>query len=94
MQIGQGQGLIRLLQFSGVLASESRTVRLNEFLNLCYFELRIIFLQKLQLSWWSDLIKEYFTPKAVMKLTLWKDNQRNEAKPFGERTTFNVINNY
>lgn len=43
MQIGQGQGLIRLLQFSGVLASESRTVCLKEFLNLCYFELRIIF---------------------------------------------------
>jgi len=89
MQIGQGQALIRLLQFSGVLASESRTVRLNEF--LYHFELGLNFLQKLQLSWWSDLIKEYFTPKAVMKLTLWKDNQRNEAKPFGERTTFDVI---
>jgi len=89
MPIGQGQALIRLLQFSGVLASESRTVRLNEF--LYNFELGINFLQKLQLSWWSDLIKEYFTPKAVMKLTLWKDNQRNEAKPFGERTTFDVI---
>jgi len=48
-----------------------------------FFELKVILLQKLQLSWWSDLIKEYFTPKAVMKLTLWKDNQRNEAKPFG-----------
>ncbi|KIM45777.1 hypothetical protein M413DRAFT_58609, partial [Hebeloma cylindrosporum] len=60
--MGQGQALMRLLQFSGVLATECKT--------------------KLQLSWWSDLIKEYFTPKAVMKLTLWKDNQRNEAKPF------------
>ena len=30
------------------------------------------------------MIKEYFTPNAVMKLTLWKDNQRNEAKPFGK----------
>lgn len=40
--------------------------------------------QKLQLSWWNDLIKEFFTPKAVMKFTLWKDNQRNEAKPFGQ----------
>ena len=28
-------------------------------------------------------MKEYFTPKAVMKLTLWRDSQRNEAKPFG-----------
>ncbi|KAF8164908.1 LIM-domain binding protein-domain-containing protein [Crassisporium funariophilum] len=62
VNLGSGQGLIRLLQFSGVLSSESK--------------------QKLQLSWWNDLIKDYFTPKAVMKLTLWKDNQRNEAKPF------------
>ncbi|KAG6819458.1 hypothetical protein H0H93_011628 [Arthromyces matolae] len=61
--VGQGQGLIRLLQFSASLAAENN-------------------LEKLQLSWWSDLIKEYFTPKAIMKLTLWKDNQRNEAKPF------------
>jgi len=29
------------------------------------------------------LVAEYFTPKAVMKFTLWKDNERNEAKPFG-----------
>ncbi|KAF9458019.1 LIM-domain binding protein-domain-containing protein [Collybia nuda] len=62
LSLGSGQGLIRLLQFSGVLASESKT--------------------KLQLSWWNELVKEYFTPKAVMKFTLWKDNQRNEAKPF------------
>ncbi|TFK64899.1 hypothetical protein BDN72DRAFT_774009, partial [Pluteus cervinus] len=37
---------------------------------------------KTNLSWWSDLIQQYFTPKAVMRFTLWKDNQRNEAKPF------------
>jgi len=55
-------GLVRLLQFSGILSSETKT--------------------KLQLAWWNDLIKEYFTPKACMKLTLWKDNQRKEAKPF------------
>jgi hypothetical protein len=28
-------------------------------------------------------VKDYFTQKAVLKFTLWKDNQRNEAKPFG-----------
>jgi hypothetical protein len=28
-------------------------------------------------------VKDYFTAKAIMKFTLWKDNQRNEAKPFG-----------
>ncbi|KAL0949079.1 hypothetical protein HGRIS_009174 [Hohenbuehelia grisea] len=39
--------------------------------------------QKLSLSFWNDLIKDYFTPNAVMKFTLWKDNQRQEAKPFG-----------
>ncbi|KAG7446022.1 uncharacterized protein BT62DRAFT_968891 [Guyanagaster necrorhizus] len=60
--LGSGQGLTRLLQFSGNLSNESRT--------------------KLQLSWWNDLIKEYFTPKSVMKITLWKDNQKTEAKPF------------
>ncbi|KAF9551561.1 hypothetical protein CPC08DRAFT_768697 [Agrocybe pediades] len=57
-----GQGLLRVLQFSGVLSSETHN--------------------KTQLSWWNDLIKEYFTPKASMKLTLWRDNQRTEAKPF------------
>ncbi|TDL29109.1 hypothetical protein BD410DRAFT_710621 [Rickenella mellea] len=57
-----GQGLLRLLQFSGHLASENKP--------------------RLQLSYWENLVKEYFTSKAVMKLTLWKDNQRNEAKPF------------
>ncbi|RDB15456.1 Adhesion defective protein 1 [Hypsizygus marmoreus] len=61
--LGSGQGLIRLLQFSGVLAAENKS-------------------QKLQLAWWNELIKGYFTPKAIMKFTLWKDNQRNEAKPF------------
>ncbi|KDR74517.1 hypothetical protein GALMADRAFT_250519 [Galerina marginata CBS 339.88] len=55
-------GLVRLLQFSGVLSNETKT--------------------KLQLSWWNDLVKEYFTPKAMMKLTLWRDSQRTEAKPF------------
>ncbi|TFK22192.1 hypothetical protein FA15DRAFT_671796 [Coprinopsis marcescibilis] len=60
--IGSGQGLIRLLQFSGILSSENKT--------------------KLSLSFWNELVKEYFTPKALVKFTLWKDNQRNEAKPF------------
>ena len=39
--------------------------------------------QKLQFSYWEDVVKDYFTQKAVLKFTLWKDNQRNEAKPFG-----------
>ncbi|KAL6297975.1 LIM-domain binding protein-domain-containing protein [Sparassis latifolia] len=37
---------------------------------------------KLQLSHWEKLVKDYFTNKATLKFTLWKDNQRNEAKPF------------
>ncbi|KAK1216482.1 hypothetical protein PQX77_020899 [Marasmius sp. AFHP31] len=61
--VGQGQGLMRLLQFSGGLATEHKT-------------------QKLQLAWWNDLVREYFTPKAIMKYTLWKDNQTTEAKVF------------
>ena len=39
--------------------------------------------QKLQLSYWDGLVRDFFTPKATVKITLWKDNQRNEAKPFG-----------
>ncbi|TCD69169.1 hypothetical protein EIP91_008465 [Steccherinum ochraceum] len=62
--VGFGQGLLRLLQFSGVLASDTQNS------------------QKLQLSYWDSLIKEYFTARASLKFTLWKDNQRNEAKPF------------
>ncbi|KAF8628168.1 hypothetical protein AX17_006038 [Amanita inopinata Kibby_2008] len=61
-QVGYGQGLMRLLQFSGILAGESQ--------------------KKLHLSWWEECVKEYFAPSAVMKITLWKDNQRTEAKPF------------
>ncbi|KAF8726509.1 hypothetical protein AX14_007819 [Amanita brunnescens Koide BX004] len=60
--VGSGQGLQRLLQFSGILANESP--------------------KKLHLSWWEECVKEYFTPSAIMKITLWKDNQRTEAKPF------------
>lgn len=39
--------------------------------------------KKLGLTFWENLVKEYFTSKAILKYTLWKDNQRNEAKPFG-----------
>lgn len=62
MPVGLGQGLVRLLQFSGVLSAENPT--------------------KHQLSHWETVVKDYFTPTAIMKFTLWKDNQRNEAKPF------------
>ncbi|KAF5331739.1 hypothetical protein D9611_007589 [Ephemerocybe angulata] len=60
--LGNGQGLLRMLQFSGILSSENKS--------------------KLQLAWWNELVKEYFTPKAVTKITLWKDNAQVEAKPF------------
>lgn len=36
---------------------------------------------KHQLLFWEKLVQEYFTPKAIMKMTLWKDNQKVEAKP-------------
>ncbi|KAF7964420.1 hypothetical protein HWV62_8251, partial [Athelia sp. TMB] len=60
--LGLGQGLTRLLQFSGILAGENK--------------------QRLSLAYWDALVKEYFANNAVMKFTLWRDNQRNEAKPF------------
>ncbi|EIN10171.1 hypothetical protein PUNSTDRAFT_63736, partial [Punctularia strigosozonata HHB-11173 SS5] len=61
--IGLGQGLMKLLNFSNILASENRA-------------------PKLQLAHWNTVVKDFFTPEAAFKLTLWKDNQRNEAKPF------------
>ncbi|KAJ6543928.1 LIM-domain binding protein-domain-containing protein [Mycena capillaripes] len=64
--IGYGQGLIRVMQFSGLLGSDAPHVQS----------------QKLHLSYWDNLIREYFTPKAIMKLTLWRDSLKNEAKPF------------
>jgi hypothetical protein len=36
-------------------------------------------------------VKDYFTPKAIMKLTLWKDNQRNELKLFGQLPILQII---
>ncbi|KAJ7067843.1 LIM-domain binding protein [Mycena amicta] len=66
LSLGHGQGLIRVMQFSGLLGSDTPQM------------LR----QKLNLSFWNNLIHEYFTPKAIMKLTLWRDSMKNEAKPF------------
>ncbi|KAK7020839.1 hypothetical protein R3P38DRAFT_3358056 [Favolaschia claudopus] len=37
------------------------------------------------LSYWDGLIREYFTPKAVMRLTLW-DSMNNEGKRFAWAT--------
>ncbi|KAJ8502075.1 hypothetical protein ONZ51_g198 [Trametes cubensis] len=37
---------------------------------------------RLKQSYWTNVVTTYFTEKATMKLTLWKDNQRSEAKPF------------
>ncbi|KZT74462.1 hypothetical protein DAEQUDRAFT_807589 [Daedalea quercina L-15889] len=35
-----------------------------------------------EMPFWDRFVRKYFTPKATMKITLWKDNQRQEAKPF------------
>ncbi|KAJ7229093.1 LIM-domain binding protein-domain-containing protein [Mycena pura] len=64
--VGYGQGLIRLMQFSGLLGLDTQQAQM----------------QKTRLSFWTNLIQEYFTPKAIMKLTLWRDSMKNEAKPF------------
>ncbi|KAH9950147.1 LIM-domain binding protein-domain-containing protein [Amylocystis lapponica] len=37
---------------------------------------------KMELSYWERFVRDFYTPKSVLKITLWKDNQRNEAKPF------------
>lgn len=63
--LGFGQGCIRLLQFSGRLSSEGPEISR----------------QKHRLQFWEDLVKDYFTSRALMKITLWKDNQKVEAKP-------------
>ncbi|KAH9049205.1 LIM-domain binding protein-domain-containing protein [Lactarius deliciosus] len=62
--IGLGQALMRVLQFSGMLAAEDQKP------------------QKLQLSHWVGLVDEFFLASATLKLTLWKDNQKVEAKVF------------
>ncbi|TBU27697.1 LIM-domain binding protein-domain-containing protein [Dichomitus squalens] len=38
--------------------------------------------QRLNMSYWTTVVSKYFSEKATMKLTLWKDNQQVEAKPF------------
>jgi hypothetical protein len=60
--LGDGQGLMRLLNFSALLSDSAP--------------------EKLQSSWWNDTIDRYFTQTSHMKLTLWKDNQQQEAKIF------------
>lgn len=35
------------------------------------------------MSYWETIVTDYFLPRATFKFTLWKDNQRMEAKPFG-----------
>ncbi|KAF8576213.1 hypothetical protein K439DRAFT_1367842, partial [Ramaria rubella] len=37
---------------------------------------------RLKYEHWNKVVTEYFTPAALWKLTLWKDNERREAKPF------------
>ncbi|KAI0366206.1 hypothetical protein BV20DRAFT_662877 [Pilatotrama ljubarskyi] len=37
---------------------------------------------RLKQSYWESIVGQFFTEKATMKLTLWKDNQQVEAKPF------------
>lgn len=44
-------------------------------------------IQRLKQSHWDEVVATYFTEKAKMKLTLWKDNQQVEAKPFGTEAT-------
>lgn len=78
--IGMGQGITRILQLSGFLAADAKDVRASQL-----EEVRggLLALQRLNLTYWNTLVDQFFTDKATMKLTLWKDNQQVEAKPFG-----------
>ncbi|KIJ56913.1 hypothetical protein M422DRAFT_150091, partial [Sphaerobolus stellatus SS14] len=44
---------------------------------------------RLTLDYWSKVTSDFFSPTSVCKLTLWKDNERREAKPF--EITANVL---
>lgn len=50
--------------------------------------LQLTLLQRLKMSYWKHVVQTYFSEKATIKLTLWKDNQQVEAKPFGKPRTF------
>jgi LIM-domain binding protein len=78
--VGSGQGLMRLLAFSAALASEKGDVSLLS-VDACPFLLT--FSQRLEFDHWDKIINDFFYPTANLKLTLWKDNDRREAKPFG-----------
>ncbi|EED79333.1 predicted protein [Postia placenta Mad-698-R] len=78
--VGLGQGTLRLLQFSGQLALETEAV------GVIYHALNVSepnpTIQTKDYRHWQDVIKDYFTHRAMMKITLWKDGQKQEAKPF------------
>ncbi|KAF8529230.1 LIM-domain binding protein [Hysterangium stoloniferum] len=38
--------------------------------------------ERLTFEHWAQVVNEYFSPQANWKLTLWKDNERREAKLF------------
>ncbi|KAJ7841796.1 LIM-domain binding protein-domain-containing protein [Mycena olivaceomarginata] len=61
---GSGRGIMRILQFSGLLSSDT------------------IQTQKLRLSYWESLIREYFTPQAIMRLKLRRNSLDHEIKAF------------
>ncbi len=85
-----GQSLKHLLAFSAVLSVPEDTVghgiRLLFATNLTF-----LYSQKGTLDYWEDMTKNYFLPTAGVKFTLWKDNRREEAKPFGSSMTSTVV---
>jgi hypothetical protein len=74
---------VRVLQFSGMLAAEDHKV--CPFIHYLIRSQPTSYSQsqKLQLSHWMGLVEEFFLASATLKLTLWKDNQKVEAKVFG-----------
>ncbi|KAI1788972.1 LIM-domain binding protein-domain-containing protein [Ganoderma leucocontextum] len=54
---------------------------INRLLQLSY-HLGVESKDRLNMSYWTNFVAMYFTEKSTIKLTLWKDNQQAEAKPF------------
>lgn len=79
--VGLGQGVTRMLQLSGILATaEHKDVSCTRTrLQRCYTDP----FGSRQMKFWEATVREYFTPRARLRFTLWKDNLQQEAKPFG-----------
>ena len=66
-QLGGGQAIARLIQFSTFLSLEGQDDAAEP---------------RSRLGWWQNGVEKFFADKGFLRLTLWKDGLRQEAKPF------------